>query len=656
MKTKIFKLAGVFLIFLFTISGCKKDETTPDPVPGAKIVSAGKQITSFKIVNPAVTGTIDTVNKTVSMTVPAGTALTSLVTDISIASGHTINPLSGVAQNFTSPIVYTVKRPDNATTAWTVSVSTGGINVSADITTSATWTSDKTYFINGDISIENNSVLTIQPGTVIKFSAGSSLSIGESSNATLIANGTASNPITFTSTALAPAAGAWEGLYFYRYTLNNTSLAFCNIQYAGSNSAYGALNINGCDLAVNNCNISNSGSYGIWTNYANNYGGFSSFANNALNTTVKNAIVINAQKISSIGSGNIFTNVPGVLVTGDFKSTTAQTWKNLGIPYMITNEVDIDGNLTIEPGTLFKFDAGGWFAIGYYLATTFIADGTSSLPIIFTTSSTSPVAGTWKGLIFYSMTQPNSKMNYCTIDYAGSNTSNGALLMDGTSSIIYTNNTIRNSSSYGIVVDAGAGFQSFSGNSINSCVNHLISISTKHLPDLGVPNTLVPASGKGILITGDARYDSDVIWKKQTADFYISGGGLDLDGNITIEAGTKFLFVNDSYFYFGYYTNSKITAIGTSSARITFTTSASSPVAGAWRGVYFDSFTQTNSSLSYCDFLYTGLNGKPAIYTEKSFNVNNTNITSFGSVHAAEYKTGITVPPGTGNNFTWYAN
>jgi hypothetical protein len=72
--------------------------------------------------------------------------------------------------------------------------------------------------------------------------------------------------------------------------------------------------------------------------------------------------------------------------------------------------------------------------------------------------------------------------------------------------------------------------------------------------------------------------------------------------------------------------------------------------------LYFDSFTQSNSALSYCEFQYTGMSLKPAIYTEVSFPVNNTNIIDFSSTHAAEYKTGITVPPGTGNNFTWFAN
>lgn len=653
MKQTLFKLSGVFFLLLFTLSGCQKDPVTP---PVTKVVPVGKQITFFKIVTPATTGVIDTVNKTISVSVPMGTVLTSLVTDISVAAGHTISPLTGVAQNFSSPVVYTVKRPDNTTTTWTVTVTTAGVNVNQNITASVTWTADKTYFITGDINVDNNSVLTIQPGTVIKFAAASSLTIGYSSNATIIANGTIANPIVFTSSALLPAAGAWEGLYFESHTLNNSSLSFCNIQYAGSNASYGALNIDGCDLSVTNCTISLSGSYGIWTNYTNSLGGFSTFNNNSVNTTSKFGLVINAQKLGTIGTGNIFTNCFGIKISGDFRSTSAQTWKNLNVPYIVDSEVDIDGNLTIEPGTQFRFEATGWLAIGYYAATTFIADGTSSSTIKFTSNASSPIAGSWRGIAFYQYTQTNSKMNYCIIDYAGSNVSNGALHMLDNSSIIFTNNTIRNSSSFGIIVDANAGFQSFTGNTIFSCANHLISISTKHLPDLGTPNTFTAETGKGIQVSGDVQYANDVIWKKQTADYYITGGENDIDGNITIEAGSRLLFVNDSYFYFGYYANTKISAVGTSTSKITFTSSATSPSAGAWKGLYFASYTLANTQLTYCDFLYTGMSAKPAIYTEKPIGVAYTSITNFSSTNAAEFKTGITMLMGLGNSFAWTAN
>ena len=654
MKHNFLKLTGIIFLLLFTLNGCKKDETTPDPV--AKIVSPGKQITSFKIVTPAATGIIDTTHKTINVTVPVGTVLTSLVTDISIAAGHTLTPASGVAQNFSAPVVFTVTRPDKTTTTWTATVGTAEVNVNQDITASVTWTADKVYVITGDINVDNNSVLTIQPGTVIKFNAGASLTIGYSSNATLIANGTADKPIIFTSNALVPAAGAWEGLFFDAHTLNNTSLSYCNILYAGSNASYGALNINGCDLSLSNCTISLSGAYGIWTNYTNSLGGFSTFNNNNINSTAKYGMVINAQKLGTVGTGNTFANCFGILISGDFKSTAAQTWKNLVIPYVIDNEVDIDGNLTIEAGTQFKFEATGWLAIGYYTATTFIADGTSASPIKFTSNASSPIAGSWRGISFYGYTQTNSKMNYCIIDYAGSNASDGSLHMLDDASIIFTNNIIRNSSSYGVVADVNAGFQTFTGNTIFACVNHLISISTKHLPDLGAPNTFTPETGKGILVSGDVQYSADVIWKKQTADFYITGGENDIDGNITIEPGSRFLFINDSYFYFGYYANTKITAIGLPLAHVVFTSASSSPAAGSWRGIYFDSYTQTNTTLSYCDFLYTGLNSKPAIYTEKPILVSYTNISNYSSTHAAEFKTGLLLVLGLGNNFTWVAN
>lgn len=656
MKKSLLKAASVAIIILFTLNGCKKDDPTPDPV--APVVSVGKQIIYFKIVTPAVTGIIDTVNKTISVSVPSGTTVTGITTNISLAAGHTISPASGAVQNFTNPVVYTVTRPDKSTTAWTVSVASAGVTVDQDITQSVTWTADKTYLINGNIEVGNNSILTIQPGTVIKFAANSALNIGYSGNATLIANGTAANPITFTSSALAPAAGAWTGLLFYDKTLSNSSLSYCNILFAGGNSNYGALNLNGCDLAINNCSIRNSGSYGIHTYYINSKGGFVSFSNNIINTTSKYGIVIDAHKASTIGTGNTFTNIIGISLGGDFNSTTPQTWRNLGVPYIVSSEIDIDGNLTIEPGTTFKFDANGWLAIGYYSATTFIADGAaSSTPITFTSSAASPAAGAWRGIAFYGLAQTNSKMNYCIIDYAGSNSTYGALDMNNTASIIFTNNTIRNCASFGINMEWDAGFQSFTNNTITGCTNHLIVINTKHLPELGSTNVLTAAAGKGIEVSGDFKYTSPVTWKKQTADFYITGGEVDIDGIVTIEAGCRFLFESGSFFWFGYYASTKITAIGTSTNKIVFTSASASPVAGGWKGLVFDdNFTQTNSELNYCQFQYTGYSAKPAIWTGVSFPVSNTTISDFSSTHAAEYKTGITIPSGTGNNFNWFAN
>ena len=75
---------------------------------------------------------------------------------------------------------------------------------STSIKTNTTWYADTVYQLTGRIAVENGATLTIQPGTIIKGEAGTG------SNATalliarggkLIAEGTASAPIIFTSVA-----------------------------------------------------------------------------------------------------------------------------------------------------------------------------------------------------------------------------------------------------------------------------------------------------------------------------------------------------------------------------------------------------------------------------------------------------------------------
>lgn len=71
------------------------------------------------------------------------------------------------------------------------------IIVSANITTSTTWTANNVYALSGDIYVEPGATLTIQAGTVIASLNNSTLAICR--GAQILANGTAQNPIIFTS-------------------------------------------------------------------------------------------------------------------------------------------------------------------------------------------------------------------------------------------------------------------------------------------------------------------------------------------------------------------------------------------------------------------------------------------------------------------------
>lgn len=71
---------------------------------------------------------------------------------------------------------------------------------------------DKDYIINGATIVAAGAVLTIEPGTTIKAEAGPNVYLAIEQGAQIIANGTATNPILFTSNSAAPAAGDWGGI------------------------------------------------------------------------------------------------------------------------------------------------------------------------------------------------------------------------------------------------------------------------------------------------------------------------------------------------------------------------------------------------------------------------------------------------------------
>jgi hypothetical protein len=103
-----------------------EDGSTKDwvvTVTKAIVKSTETDITAFSFVEQTGPATIDAVNHTIAIEVGATTDITTLVPTITLSVGATVSPLSGVAQNFTSPVVYTVTAEDGTTTQnWTVTV------------------------------------------------------------------------------------------------------------------------------------------------------------------------------------------------------------------------------------------------------------------------------------------------------------------------------------------------------------------------------------------------------------------------------------------------------------------------------------------------------------------------------------------------------
>jgi len=90
------------------------------------------------------------------------------------------------------------------------------ITVSGSITTATTWTRNNIYELSGFVFVRNGAVLTIEPGTIIKGikSTTTPAALIIETGAQIIANGTATQPIVFTSNQPAGmrARGDWGGL------------------------------------------------------------------------------------------------------------------------------------------------------------------------------------------------------------------------------------------------------------------------------------------------------------------------------------------------------------------------------------------------------------------------------------------------------------
>ncbi|QCK13782.1 DUF5018 domain-containing protein [Mangrovivirga cuniculi] len=197
-------LAFALIAGFLTLQSCDDDDEPQ---------SSAKDITSFVFagLDPEVTGNIS--GTTIIANVFPGTDVTSLVPTIQVSSGASVDPASGVAQDFSSPVTYTVTAQDGTTKDYTVTVSeesevtyNGGTYTDDDFIPGITYNlvAGEEYLFDGLIFIEAGATLNIPAGTTVKFKNAPSTGDNTSSliiarDAMIMAEGTAENPIIFTA-------------------------------------------------------------------------------------------------------------------------------------------------------------------------------------------------------------------------------------------------------------------------------------------------------------------------------------------------------------------------------------------------------------------------------------------------------------------------
>lgn len=267
------------------------------------------------------------------------------------------------------------------------------VEITSTINSPTTWNSSNIYVIeNSDIGVEDT--LTIAPGTIVKFRPDAFLIVG--TNGKIIADGTASRPIVFTSykddayggdtngdgTSTTPAAGDW-----YNINLNgeqDSVFNYCRFYYGGGGGYLNTLELWDARSTVTNCI------------FAHNTGGqVGSFYDGALDAS-------NARTGTIITGNRFYDNVIPISIGGTFSIDNSNSFKSQdstqtniynGIFYNSSADITLDINWQETEVAFVIHNNDLWITTGHKLSlgndvvlkfmdefsTLLLADGESAL-------------------------------------------------------------------------------------------------------------------------------------------------------------------------------------------------------------------------------------------------------------------------------------
>ncbi len=537
--------------------------------------------------------------------------------------------------------------------------------VTQNITVNTTWSKNNVYVIDGTLRIDG-ATLTIEPGTVVKFTEGSQIEVGYSTqNSTLIANGTAAEPIIFTSVSSTPVAGDWDYIYFGSGATSDCSMSYCTIMYGGGYASnYGMIELSDAKISMTHCTLKYSEYYGICLN---DEAEFKNFTQNTIENIGSYAISLYPNSVSTIGTyNNINSNTTkGIKVrTGTFDLDDA-TWLSQTCPYVIDGTLSIQSEagatLRIEAPNSIKFTEGSQIEVAYNTGKygAIIADGTETKPIVFTSYATSPSAGDWDGIFLYDGTLNTTSFTYCTFEYGGGYAQNYGMIDAGNCEISFNHCTFAYSKYNTIDMNDEGKFSSFDYNEFNNipASYYPIKMSGNWAHTIGVNNTF--NTNKGVKII-NSTLNQDATWHKLNVAYYIDGT-LSIQssaGNtLTLEPGTQIKFTEGSQIEVAYNSGmyGRIVAQGTASEPIVFTSAApdGNQGAGDWDAIFMYGGTMSGTVFDNCKFLYGG--GYSSSYGMLYITDNGSNVTVSNSEIAYSQYWGIRIsdatPTLTNNNY-----
>jgi len=498
------------------------------------------------------------------------------------------------------------------------------------------------YLLKNNLTWGNGATFILEPGIGLRFPQHGKLFF--SSGASLVANGTEDNPISFQ----AVGDNHWKGISFDTNT--SGSFAYCTFNDLGY-PEYGypepAISGNGfSSLSFSNCTIHGGTTYGLYLTGSNegtltlNNVGIQNcpwtglfITNSSLNIDYDNLSIsscgrplempanlvdfLDQQPLFSDNTDNrIFLINSGYM----YRDTTFRNW---GYPY-VCEYIDLVANwinLTFQPGIILQLG----YSLGINCNGTINAIGTESQPITFTRLP--ETTQNWRGFYLNSGTS-YAHFNHCILEHcASSNQYNhvqDAFTLYRADIVLIENTQIIDAYCRGIFIDSnnsstdnvtlnnlsinGCGMDAvyqnaadyivnINGLSVINCNAYPLSISGNWLHQLS--NITLSGNTHNVIRLVNGGYLASQTLSNHGYPYQISGYPLYVNyTTVSLEPGTVFYFENSlSLEVYG-----TLNAIGTAENPIIF--SRPPDTAYYWQGINFRNNSQ--GDLQHCQFNFGG--------------------------------------------------
>lgn len=247
--------------------------------------------------------------------------------------------------------------------------------------------------------------VTVEPGTTIQLTDGSSVEVAQGGR--LAAVGTADAPIRFVGTS-GGTDPSWGYLYFNSSNAGNR-LEHVLVENGGAEDLLfferTAIALQG-KLAMNHVTVRYSGGNGLTSNTPLEPVEITEFRNNIFADNDGAPVSVTPNEVGSMDLATcIFTdNGDNVIRVGRDVSANARlgvesTWPAAPVPYNIYKATDILVGLTVEAGAELVFNSGAYLDVVTYSSDNpyLAVDGTADQPVIMRGEVSLP--GAWPGLL-----------------------------------------------------------------------------------------------------------------------------------------------------------------------------------------------------------------------------------------------------------------